>query len=788
MSNSSFDSSLSQFSPEQAQQRWEELVLLIRAADAEYYEHDAPKLTDADYDGLRQELLALEAKFPELRTEESPSQKVGAKPSGRFDKITHLQPMLSLDNAFAEEDVSEFIGRIQRYLGLKEDETVALTAEPKIDGLSASLLYENGKLVSGATRGDGKIGEDVTANLKTLEDVPLELKGSGWPERIEIRGEVYMSHADFAALNLREEEAGRKTFANPRNAAAGSLRQLDVEVTKSRPLRFFAYAWGEASSPFAVGQLEAVQAFEKWGFSINPLMAKAQNVDGLIKTYNQISNDRADLGYDIDGVVYKVDRLDWQSRLGFVSRFPRWAIAHKFPAEQATTRLKEIEIQVGRTGSLTPVAKLEPITVGGVVVSNATLHNEDEIERKDIRVGDKVVIQRAGDVIPQVVRVLLDDRPSDSSPYEFPTQCPVCGSKAVREVDDKGEEDARRRCTGGLICPAQAIERLKHFVSRKALDIDGLGAKQIELFFEKGVISAPQHIYQLEKRIADAELPPLSEWEGFGKLSSENLLSAIDQKRKIPFERMLIGLGIRHVGQTNSGLLAQNFGSFENFQTAMNNAIDARPGAAYLKLAGIDRVGETTLENILSHVEVNGLPEKPPESLEPTLSGQIPALQMKGVNSAACEALARRYGDWESFRSQVIKAAETRPKSAFKAVSNIDGMGDVSAEALIDFFMEPHNTDMLAELLNEIEIEPAEEIQTESVVAGKIVVFTGSLELMTRDEAKSKAQSMGAKVASSVSKKTDYVVAGPGAGSKLKKAQDLGVSVLTEQAWLDMIK
>lgn len=788
MSNIFSDSSSADLTLDEARLRWQELADQIRQADAEYYEQDAPSLSDAEYDAYRQELLALEAAHPNLVSAESPSQNVGSKPSGRFDKITHLQPMLSLDNAFSEEDVEEFLGRIRRFLGLEKDVELSVTAEPKIDGLSANILYENGKLVSGATRGDGRVGEDVTANLKTLPDIPHQLHGSGWPDRVEVRGEVYMSHADFASLNEREEDAGRKTFANPRNAAAGSLRQLDIEVTKSRPLKFFAYAWGETSSEFAKTQLDAVHAFKEWGFSINPLMEKASSVSELIENYNKISSDRSGLGYDIDGVVYKVDRLDWQSRLGFVSRFPRWAIAHKFPAEQAITTLNEIEIQVGRTGSLTPVAKLEPVTVGGVVVSNATLHNEDEIERKDIRVGDKVVIQRAGDVIPQIVRVILEDRPENSQAYDFPTECPVCGSRAVREVDEKGEEDARRRCTGGLICAAQAKERLKHFVSRNALDIDGLGAKQIELFFDKGVVTAPQHIFQLAARIEEVGLKPLEGWEGFGKTSSDNLFAAIDQKRKIPFARLLIGLGIPHVGQTNSRLLAQNFISFDAFQDAMNAAIEARPGEAYLKLSGIDRVGDTTLEKILSHVDRSGIPETPPESLDNTLSGQIPALRMAGVNSAACEALAQRYGEWENFRKSLLDAFASKPGNGFKIVSNIDGMGDVSAEALIEFFMEPHNQDMMRELLAEVEIEQAEAIKTDSLVAGITVVFTGSLELMTRDEAKSKAQALGAKVASSVSKKTDYVVAGPGAGSKLKKAQDLGVEVLTEAKWLEMIK
>ena len=485
-------------SKDSAAARWDELVARIREADIAYYQHDAPDLTDAEYDALRQELQALEAAHPDLVTGDSPTQQVGASISSQFSKVTHLAPMLSLDNAFNDEDVGEFLSRIRRFLGLVEGEAFQVTAEPKIDGLSASLLYENGKLVRGATRGDGQVGEDVTANLRTLDDIPQQLAGEGWPERIEIRGEVYLPVAEFDALNVREEEQGRKTFANPRNAAAGSLRQKDVSVTASRPLRFYAYAWGDVSAPFAASQYEAVRQFSDWGFQINAQMSRHDDVSGLLAAYQDILRSRADLGYDIDGVVYKVDRLDWQARLGFVSRFPRWAIAHKFPAERAVTRLESIEIQVGRTGSLTPVAKLTPVTVGGVTVSNATLHNEDEILRKDIRIGDMVVIQRAGDVIPQVVEVLIDQRPEHGlAPFAFPQTCPECGSTAIREIDEKGEPDARRRCTGGLTCPAQAVERLKHFVSRKALDIDGLGAKQIELFHEKGVITAPQHIFQL---------------------------------------------------------------------------------------------------------------------------------------------------------------------------------------------------------------------------------------------------------------------------------------------------
>jgi len=494
--------------PAQAKAELARLAVEIKLADAAYYQDDAPHLTDAEYDRLRQRNLDIEATFPDLKRKDSPSDRVGAAPADGFSKAKHLVPMLSLGNAFNDEDVSDFIDKIRRFLGLEDGEQVVLTAEPKIDGLSLSLIYEQGKLVRGATRGDGQVGEDVTANARTISDIPQMLAGDDWPERLEVRGEVYMSHADFAALNAREEAAGRKTFANPRNAAAGSLRQLDVTITKSRPLLFFAYAWGDLSDPLAQSQFDAVACFETWGFSVNPLFKRHESVDSLLAAYRDIESQRASLGYDIDGVVYKVDRLDWQARLGFVSRAPRWAIAHKFPAEKATTVLEAIDIQVGRTGSLTPVARLKPVTVGGVVVSNATLHNEDEIARKDVRVGDRVILQRAGDVIPQIIGVVDGDRAGRGAPWEMPEVCPECGFPAVREVDEKGEADVRRRCTGALACPAQAVERLKHFISRKALDIDGLGAKQIALFYEKGVVRNMPDIFRLEARIAEDNLLP----------------------------------------------------------------------------------------------------------------------------------------------------------------------------------------------------------------------------------------------------------------------------------------
>ena len=679
------------------------LAVEIRLADAAYYAEDAPHLTDAEYDALRARNRAIEERFPKLKRKDSPTDRVGVPVADGFGKIEHGVPMLSLDNAFSGEDVEEFAGRIRRFLGLQETEVLALTAEPKIDGLSLSITYENGQFVKAATRGDGRVGEDVSANAKTLSDIPQTLRGKGWPERIEIRGEVYMSTPDFAALNQTEEAAGRKTYMNPRNAAAGALRQKDPSVTASRPLKFFAYAWGELSAPFAETQSEAVAALGVWGFSTNPLFKAYGDVSGLIGAYRDMTEQRADLGYDIDGVVYKVDRLDWQTRLGYVSRFPRWAIAHKFPAEKAITKLEAIDIQVGRTGSLTPVARLTPVTVGGVVVSNATLHNEDEIERLDVRVGDHVEIQRAGDVIPQVLRVTDADRANRPQPYQMPNTCPECSSLAVREIDDKGNVDVRRRCTGGLICPAQAIERLKHFVSRKSLDIDGLGAKQIELFYERGIVSAPQHIYQIDQRIAEVGLPPFAEWEGFGETSAAKLKSAIDAKREVPFARFLNGLGIRHVGQTTSGLYARNFVK------------------------------------------------------------------------------------WTEFWNQVEAAVDDAEGESAQALMAIDGIGAAAVNALRAFARESHNRDMLSELLSEVTVLDGEAISSDSPVAGKTVVFTGSLEAMTRDEAKARATSLGAKVSGSVSGKTDILVAGPGAGSKLKKAESLGVTVMTEAEWLEMV-
>jgi DNA ligase (NAD+) len=777
------DTPVAKLDEKEAKAELKKLGEAISKADAAYYQDDAPEITDADYDALRKRLLAIEARFPELKRADSPTDKVGADVSQGFGKVAHLKPMLSLDNLFSDEEVEDFIARVRRFLNLKPTDEVAVTAEPKIDGLSCSLLYENGELVRAATRGDGAVGEDVTANIRTLKDVPEKLKGRGIPSRIEVRGEIYMRMADFEKFRDREAEEGRKVPANPRNAAAGSLRQKNPEVTRGRPLKFFAYTWGFISDEFAKTQSEAVEKFEAWGLPVNPEMKRATSAEQLLKFYRAIEAKRASLGYDIDGVVYKIDRLDWQQRLGFVSRSPRWAAAHKFPAQQAMTQLLGIDIQVGRTGKLAPVARLQPVTVGGVTVSNATLHNEDEIARLGVKIKDWVVIQRAGDVIPQIVRVVEEKRPKDATAYEFPTRCPYCGSEAVRDSGDGGEE-VDRRCTGGLICPAQAVERLKHFVSRRAFDIEGLGAKQIEEFFEADVLKAPQHIFSLEKQIKAAGKPPLEEWEGYGETSAKKLFDAIDKARTQPLERFINALGIRHIGETNALLLARQFGSFEALQEAVEKAASQRPNDAYRRLEGVEGVGPGAREKLLA--AASELTSKPPASLDDSLEGALSGVA--GLNKTARAALAREYGDWPAFRSQMVSAAKGGPGEDLVALAAINGFGEVAAEALVDFFAEKHNREVVRALVKAVEITPYKMADTSnSKVAGKTVVFTGSLEKMTRDEAKEQAIALGAKVSGSVSKKTDLVIAGPGAGSKLADAEKLGVKVLSEDEWLKLI-
>lgn len=670
----------------------------IRYHDIRYYQQDDPELSDAEYDVLRRELEALEAQYPVLVTAESPTQKVGVAPAEGFKKIRHAVPMLSLANAFSEEDVHDFMESIRKFLRLADDDALALVAEPKIDGLSFSARFEHGKLVYAATRGDGEVGEDITDNIKMVSAFPLCLNADDWPDVLEVRGEVYMDKADFVALNAQQEASGKKLFANPRNAAAGGLRQLDAAKTAERKLRYFVYSWGEVSHPIAATQYDAVLKLAAWGLVTNPHMHVADCFDELWQSYVQIQAQRSELPYEIDGMVYKVNRLDWQERLGKVARTPRWAIAHKFPAEQAITRINDIEIQVGRTGVLTPVARLTPVTVGGVVVSNATLHNADEIIRKDIRVGDMVTIQRAGDVIPQVVKVELEQRSVDSVRYQFPAKCPICNSVAMRE-----EGEVATRCSGGLICPAQVVERLKHFVSRSAFDIEGLGAKQIEAFFAEGVIRHPADIFTLQERDAQPDnLTRLKHKKGWGDQSAGNLFIAIERARTVTLPRLIYALGIRHVGMETAKLMAKHYPTFAQWQEAM--------------LAAQDESGEA-------------------------------------------------YGE----------------------LLSIDGVGAVMARAIIQFFAEPHNRELLDALLPHLQIETAEATQADSPVSGKTVVFTGTLARLSRDEAKASAERLGAKVAGSVSSKTDYVVAGEAAGSKLKKAQELGVHVLSEDEWLEMI-
>jgi DNA ligase (NAD+) len=664
----------------------------IAEHDRRYYREDAPSISDAEYDELRRRYAALEEAFPQLAGADSLNRKVGAAPSEKFAKVRHRVPMLSLGNIFADEEVEEFCARVRRFLGLGDTAPLEFVAEAKIDGLSCSLRYENGELVQAATRGDGYEGEDVTANVRVVEAIPNRLKGA--PKIFEARGEVYMRHADFEALNARQAAAGKPIYANPRNFAAGSLRQLDPRMTAERPLQFFAYAWGEVSEPFASTQFGAIQAMRRFGLPTNPLTRLCRSAAEMLAQYRSIEEKRATLGYDIDGVVYKVNDLTLQQRLGFVSRSPRWAVAHKFPAERAMTIVEAIEINVGRTGALTPIAKLKPVTVGGVVVSNATLHNEDEIARKDVRVGDTVVVQRAGDVIPQILSVVLDKRPPSSEPYRFPEVCPVCGSAALREIDEKtGEKDVVRRCTGTLICPAQAVEGLKHFASRNAFDIDGLGEKLIELFFAEGLIRTPADIFTLKARDGQGR-PPLREWEGFGETSARNLFKAIDARRTIALNRFLYALGIRHVGETNA------------------------------------------------------------------------------------RRLARHFGDWDSLR------AAARAENAAEELSGVGGIGPVVAEAIADFFAEPRNEAALDALVKEVTIEPMEAVAAGHPLAGQTIVFTGSLERMTRDEAKAVAERLGAKVSGSISAKTNLVVAGPGAGSKLAKARELGVETIDEEEWI----
>jgi DNA ligase (NAD+) len=723
--------------PDEAEAELARLAEAIAAANIAYHQKDAPEITDAEYDAMRRRNDGIEEAFPDLIRPDSPANAVGAAPAEGFAKVRHAVPMLSLAKAYTDQDVVDFIERGRRFFERDKDLEIAFTAEPKIDGLSASLRYENGVFVQGATRGDGAVGEDITANLRTIKDIPARLKGSGWPQTIEIRGEVYMTYAEFQALKARSAAAGGQDYVNPRNTAAGSLRQKDPSITASRNLKFFAYAWGATSEDPAPTQYEAVQKFAEWGFPISTLMIRAKTVEELIAHYRLIEAQRSSLGYDIDGVVYKVDQLELQRRWGFVTGEPRWAIAHKFPAEQATTVVRRIDIQVGRTGTLAPISRLEPVTVGGVVVENATLHNEDYIkgidsnglpirgdEPIDIRVGDTVVIQRAGDVIPQIVRVVLEKRPADAVPYEFPHECPICKSPATRELNEKsGKEDSRRRCTGELICPAQAIERLRHFVSRGAMDIEGLGAENIDLFFNAGLVKTAADIFTLKDRRPEVQKALAERREQQARVREaasgktrknvrsvedrnyeglDKLFAAIDARREPELDRFIFALGIRHIGETTAAVLARTFSTIEE----------------------LIRVGKET-------------------------------------------------------------AAAADPKSVFPSV---DGIGGTVIEALVDFFGNERNDDVLDALLSQVHPKPyIVAVSADSAVAGKTIVFTGSLERMSRSEAKAMAERLGAKVAGSVSAKTDILVAGPGAGSKLKNAEALGVEVISEDEWFTRV-
>jgi DNA ligase (NAD+) len=775
-----------QLTPADAQAELARLAQEIAHHDRLYYQNDAPEITDANYDALRQRNAAIEARFPDLVRADSPSHRVGAAPGETFDKVRHRVPMLSLGNAFEDADVTEFDARVRRFLGLSAAEQLAFTAEPKIDGLSISLRYDNGKLVEAATRGDGAEGENVTANVLTIKGIPHRLEGKDTPETIDVRGEIYLGHEEFRALNAAQAAAGEKVFANPRNAAAGSLRQLDAAITASRPLRFFAYTWGECARLPADTQHGVVAAFQRWGLPVNSRMKVCHSTAEMLAYFREIGAQRARLGYDIDGVVYKVDRLDLQERLGFVSRSPRWAIAHKFPAEQATTELLDIEIQVGRTGSLTPVAKLKPVTVGGVVVSNATLHNEDEIARKDVRIGDTVIVQRAGDVIPQVVGVIAERRPKGALPFHFPHTCPVCGSEAVRETDERGEADVVRRCTGGLICPAQAKERLRHFVSRLAFDIEGLGEEKIALFFDEGLIRTPADIFTLAERDARSNAR-LADRKGFGQKSVDNLFKSIDERRRIGLDRFLFALGIRHVGETTARDLAKAFGTWQALAEAIEAAGKARPGPDYRRMISVKGLGPKTAETLMHELGGNkprasDLFDQGPRTFAEAIAG------IKGVRASAADALGGAFGSVSDFLETARRGATEMPGEAYREVASLQGIGEVATDALLDFFHEPHNREAVAALLAYVTPAPFERAATRaSSVTGKTVVFTGTLVRMTRNEAKAQAERLGAKVAGSVSKKTDYVVAGDAAGSKLDKARELGVAVLSEDEWLALI-
>ncbi len=755
----------------------ERLAREIMRHDQLYHAKDAPEISDAEYDQLRIRNSAIEARFPELVRDDSPSMRVGAAPAEKFGKVRHSAPMLSLDNAFDPEDAQAFVQRVQRFLNLSAPPVI--TAEPKIDGLSASLRYENGTFVQGATRGDGREGEDVTANLRTIGDIPHAIKGA--PAVLEVRGEVYMEKGAFAKMNAKLQAEGKQTYVNPRNSAAGALRQLDPKITASRPLRFFVHGWGELSEPLAETQYEAMQRLAKLGFPLAGIK-RAKSADELLAIYDDILTGRQDLPYEIDGVVYKVDQLALQQRLGFVSRSPRWAIAHKFAAEQQTTTLDGIDIQVGRTGAMTPVGRLKPVFVGGVTVTNVTLHNPDYIAGvgadggpirggKDLRIGDTVVVQRAGDVIPQIVDVLLEKRPKSARRYAFPETCP-CPLKTPVSA----EEGSVRRCSGEFACPYQRIEHLRHFVSRRAFDIEGLGIKQIEEFFELGFIKEPADIFTLTKHKA-----AILEREGYGERSVANLIASIEARREVELSRFIYALGIRDIGETTAGVLARRYESWSAFRDAVDRAVEARPGEAYEELERVQGVGDGARANLIAAADALKAP-RGGDLFE--AGGEAP--KVKGVNAKVWDALVTDYGSLAETIAAIKKAAKQAPGEDYYDLARTDGVGPVAAGHLVKFFAEKHNRAALDRLLKHVTPKDEPRAATSSKVAGMTIVFTGTLEQMTRDEAKARAIALGAKVSGSVSSKTDLVVAGPGAGSKLAEAERHGVKVIDEDAWVKL--
>ena len=808
-----FDDSLDALTPETARAEHADLSARIAEADRLYHQEDAPEITDAEYDALRRRLETIEGRFPDLAGTGAASASVGAKPSEKFAKVRHAVPMLSLGNAFADAEVEEFVARVRRFLNWPEAEPLGFTAEPKIDGLSLALRYEDGRLVTAATRGDGDVGEDVTANARTVSDIPQVLAGEDVPRICEVRGEVYLSHADFAAINARQEAAGKPLFANPRNAAAGSLRQLDPEITRSRPLKFFAYAWGEVVPAFEGTQHGVLERFAAWGLPVNDRTKLCADAQAMIAHYRSIEAERADLGYDIDGVVYKVDALALQRRLGFVSRSPRWALAHKFAAQKALTVVEDIEINVGRTGSLNPLAKLRPVTVGGVVVSNATLHNEGYVqgvggdgepirEGRDIRVGDTVVVQRAGDVIPKVMDVVLDKRPAESKPFAFPDHCPACGSRAVREINPRtGKPDAVRRCTGGLICPAQGVERLKHFVSRNGFDLEGFGQTYIEVLFEAGLVRQPADLFRLdfeplkaaivarrealsaERRAEGVPAPkkPTKKKGDDEDKAIKNLLASVEDRRSLPLNRFLFALGIPDIGESTAKALAKRFPDMAALMEGIAAAARDQAGPDWIEFSALARIGPTTRDRLLEF----GYPRETGEA--DAAEGEETEAQPAGrarLSAPQRASLLGHYGDAEAIAAGIARAAAQRPGDAYRHFADDGEIGPVATDSLIAFFSEPHNDAAVRALLAEVRTEPMAVPATATAFAGKTVVFTGSLERMTRSEAKATAERLGAKVSGSVSAKTDLVVAGPGAGSKLKDAEKHGVEVISEETWL----